>query len=188
MNKNHIHEEHHQHYTASTTTHRLGTLRLPACRASCSFCIRRLSSSVSPVASLHPASPRPLKFGITKQKADFLSTQRAIQIFNYQGGREEAVASQVDDEVGGGDGVGERGVEAVGLGGALEDGGDVADLDDGLQRLRAAARVGERVPSLLDGRRRLVPLPDQRPPQPLPLLLLPAAARHHRREFVVGIR
>ncbi|BAT18120.1 Os12g0618366, partial [Oryza sativa Japonica Group] len=59
------------------------------------------------------------------------------------------LASQVDDEVGGGDGVGERGVEAVGLGGALEDGVDVADLDDGLQRLRAAARVGERVPSLL---------------------------------------
>jgi hypothetical protein len=65
----------------------------------------------------------------------------------------------------------------VGLGSPLEHGVDVADVDDGLERRRAAAGEGERLAALLGGRRRLVPLPDQRPAQAFSLLLLPSS-RH----------
>ena len=62
--------------------------------------------------------------------------------------------SQVDDEVRvGGDG---RGLgELVCLRGLLEHGVDVTDVDDGLERHRAAAAEGERLAPFLGGRRRL---------------------------------
>jgi hypothetical protein len=93
-----------------------------------------------------------------------------------EGGRE---GSQVDDEVGvGRDG---RGLsELVGLRGPLEHGIDVTDVNDRLERHRAAVAKGERLAPFLSGRGRLVPLPDQRAPEPLTLLLL-SAARHHLR-------
>jgi hypothetical protein len=89
--------------------------------------------------------------------------------------------SQVDEEVGGGGDGGGLG-ELVGLGGPLEHGVDVANIDDGLERRGAAASEGERLAALLGGRRRLVPLPDQRPAQ---ALLLPAS--RHRLGFAVSL-
>ena len=56
---------------------------------------------------------------------------------------------------------------AVGLGGALEDG---VDLADGLEGLRAPVGGGDCLAPLLGGRRCLVLLPDQRAAQSLPLL------------------
>lgn len=66
--------------------------------------------------------------------------------------------------------------EEVFLCGALEHGVDVADLDDGLERLARAAGEGERVAPLLGRRRGLVPLPGQRAAEPLAAVLPPAAA------------
>ena len=82
-------------------------------------------------------------------------------------------------------------MEAVVLRGALQDGVDVADVDDGLEGRRAAAGGGERLTALLGGRRGPVLLPDQRATQVLPLPpspLLPAARHHHDRPGKFGSR
>ena len=69
---------HEQTVTPSTNriAHRLGTLRLLACKASCSLRSRRLSSSVSPVASL--AQPIQSVRIRNKRTHQFRSTSRTI--------------------------------------------------------------------------------------------------------------
>ena len=130
---------------------------------------RRIPGATNPIRKNPQQENTPVSQHQQNKRQDFI-----IPMEEERGGGGEG--SQVDDEVGvGGDG---RGLgELVCLRGPLEHGVDVADVDDGLERHRAAAAEGERLAPFLGGRRRLVPLPDQRAPEPLALLLLPAA-RH----------
>lgn len=88
MNQN---QGHKQRVTPSSTirnAHRLGTLRLLACRASCSVRSRRLSSSVSPVASL--AQPIQSVRIYNKRTRQFRSTSTSAEQengFHYPHGR-----------------------------------------------------------------------------------------------------